>query len=689
MFSCLGLGCWGQLLHSLSGWGHRGRVAALAAVMFVLGLVAAPAQAAVNLQINSVKAYNATGFGVPATNSMSSLSIYVGNTGSTTASFPSGTLNFTLQLPPHMSYSGYAYSATAGYATCRYLSGNVATTGLVVNCSSNQTGVPAGGSVAFNVYVIADAASVGVTGTVRAAVDVTGGNTWVDPSSCTATSAPYAGCFVGPLMAPNSAGTPIMAARVGAPSTTVVGQPAQFSVDVMPYLLSGASTSVTVRPYLELYFRLPPYYTYGGIASKPGRPNAALDHTCHPTGGTLATGLEYGCYNTTYTYISLNNTSPSGAAGWLVTATPTRFAGGRMRLATPPIPGGGTNGGGGGNYADPVVCVSDDVPLGCGYGASVPDGVNLGLAVSNPGTLSVGGSSSYTLMLSNRGTLASSDTVVVYVQLPAYIQYDAVSPTSSGTVSANSVSCAASGAVSAGQLLACTVSLPPGGLGADQSAALNINVTPQPGASGASVVTQAAVDTLGTNAAQTPANCTDADTPNPGCAVTPAMVVGNGVSLVLTKSNPPELRTGNASAYGLVVSNVGTGPTGTTLVLYEKLPPNIGFTSATNVTPPGGTALSAVKCVLNAGSSISAGSDLTCTLTLPAGGFCDADGDHRGQLRRDRDPGRCQRGRHQPGHGGVRGLRHGCGSVAGQHHLDRCDQDGQRSGFVHHHRHCV
>src|SRR5450830_774490 len=64
----------------------------------------------------------------------------------------------------------------------------------------------------------------------------------------------------------------------------------------------------------------------------------------------------------------------------------------------------------------------------------------------------------------------------------------------------------------------------------------------------------------------------------------------------------------------------------------------------------------------------------------------DLDGHHGGQLRRDHHPGRCQRRGHQPGHGGVRGFGPGCGPVAGEHHPDRCDQDSQRCGLVHHHR---
>ncbi len=258
--------------------------------------------------------------------------------------------------------------------------------------------------------------------------------------------------------------------------------------------------------------------------------------------------------------------------------------------------------------------------LGCGFGASVPGGPNLGLALSNPGTLSVGATTPYSLTLTNRGTVATGSTLVVYSQLPANVQYSAVSPDTSGSVTASAVSCSAGGTVSAGQLLTCTVTLPTGGLDANQSTALSLSVTPLAAASGASTTHRAAVDPSGNNAAQTPSTCTGTDSPNAGCAVASAITVGTGVSLQLSKSNPPSLVTGTAAAYGLVVSNVGTGATGTSLVLYDQLPANFVYTSASNATPAGGTAFSAVSCA-NYSGSLAAGWLVRCTLTLPTGGL--------------------------------------------------------------------
>lgn len=618
IFAMLSHGARLALLRALSG-GWRARLSSvLTVLLLVLGLNAFPASAAVNLQISVDPGTSAT-FGVPS--KTSSLTFSLKNTGTTAVSFSSGVANFTIQLPPHMGVS--LFTPSASYIVCQYLSGSAATTGVVVRCSPSVSSLAAGAQVTFSTYAFADAGAIGVAGTVRAAVDASGGNTLVDPSNCTSTGSPNAGCFVGALAAPYSAGTAIMGMRVGAPSTTVVGQAAQFSLDMAPYLLAGGNTSVTVNSYLDFYFQLPPYYTYGSISAKSGRPNSGLGHSCSLFGGTAATGLLYRCYNgQNSTSVTLSNSSASGAAGWLVIATPTRFAGGQMRASTPPVPGGQyADGGfgGAGSYADPQACAADDVVLGCGFGGSVPGGPNLGLALSNPASLSVGATTPYTLTLSNRGTVVTGSTLILYDQLPANVQYSAASPAATGSVTANGVSCSASGLVTSGQLLTCTVTLP-SGLGASQSTDLTLSVTPLAAASGASTTNKAAVDPTGNNAAQTPSTCTSTDAPNPGCAVASAITVGNGVSLQLAKSNPPALVTGTAAAYGLVVSNVGTGASGTSLVLYDQLPANFVYASASNATPSGGTALSGVSCA-NYSGSLAAGWLVRCTLTLPAGGL--------------------------------------------------------------------
>lgn len=615
IFAAVGIRNVPRLLRAALGVGGRRLAAVLLSLAWVLGLGGVSAQAAVNLEIS----VGGGAFSVPSTNA--TLSIVLKNTGTTAASFSSGVANFTLQLPPHMAISA---RGNASNIVCNYWSGSAATTGLVVSCSPSITSLAAGAQVAFTTYAFADAGAIGVAGTVRAAVDATGGNAWVKASTCTSTGMPSSGCFVGPLSAAYSAGGPIMAMRVGAPSTTVVGQAAQFSLDMFPYLLAGGTTSVTVNSFLAFYFQLPPYYTLGSVVPKAGRPNSSLGHSCTLVGGSLSTGLSYSCYNNNNaSNVTLSNATPSGAAGWLVTATPSRFVGGQMRASTTPIPGGvfADGGyGGAGNYADPQTCAADDVVLGCGYGAGVPGGPDLGLALSNPGTLSVGATTPYILTLTNRGTLATGSTLVVYSQLPANVQYSAVSPDTSGSVTASAVSCSASGTVSAGQLLTCTVTLPTGGLDANQSTALSLSVTPLAAASGASTTHRAAVDPSGNNAAQTPSTCTGTDWPNAGCAVASAITVGTGVSLQLSKSNPPALVTGTAAGYGLVISNVGTGPTGTSLVLYDQLPANFVYTSVSNATPTGGTAFSAYSCA-NYSGSLAAGWLVRCTLTLPTGGL--------------------------------------------------------------------
>ena len=268
IFAALGIRNVPRLLRAALGMGGRRLAAVLLSLAWVLGLGGVSAQAAVNLEI-SVGAGTSSTFGVPSTNA--TLSIVLKNTGTTAANFSSSVANFTLQLPPHMGISARGNSSNI---ICYYLSGNAATTGLVVSCSPSIASLAAGAQVGFTTYAFADAGAIGVAGTVRAAVDATGGNAWVNASSCTSTGVPSSGCFVGPLIAAYSAGGAIMAMRVGAPSTTVVGQAAQFSLDMFPYLLAGGTTSVTVNSYLAFYFQLPPYYTLGSVVPKAGRPNS-------------------------------------------------------------------------------------------------------------------------------------------------------------------------------------------------------------------------------------------------------------------------------------------------------------------------------------------------------------------------------------------------------------------------------
>lgn len=199
---------------ALLRWAHA---AALVGLMLAMTLGVAPAQAAGSLQI-SVSPGTSSSFGVPGITN--SLQITVKNVGNSSLSFSPTRLNFTLQFPPHVVPSFNAPGD--GALVCVYVSGDTRTTGVLVTCPTVINYLAAGSSTVVNTYILPDGNSVGVSGTIKAALEPTAGITQVDASSCTATGQPTSGCYVGSLAAPYSSGKPIATMAIGAPSTTAV-----------------------------------------------------------------------------------------------------------------------------------------------------------------------------------------------------------------------------------------------------------------------------------------------------------------------------------------------------------------------------------------------------------------------------------------------------------------------------------
>jgi len=203
----------------------------------------------------------------------------------------------------------------------------------------------------------------------------------------------------------------------------------------------------------------------------------------------------------------------------------------------------------------------------------------LNLSKSNPSSLQVGASGSYTLVLSNKGTAAtSSPSIVVFDQLPPNVQYTGMTvftPSGGLTLTASS-SCSASGTVAAGQLVTCKLYPPAGGIPANGGqVGIKLNVTPQ--APAPSSINKAAVDASGANAVQTPAVCTADGVPLAGCAVAPALSIGSlkpfvsfsvvgqgGDALSASLNNPAgsgSATGGSSGGAGWVNANVTTGAT--------------------------------------------------------------------------------------------------------------------------------
>jgi len=206
-------------------------------------------------------------------------------------------------------------------------------------------------------------------------------------------------------------------------------------------------------------------------------------------------------------------------------------------------------------------------------------GALLNLSKSNPASLQVGASGSYNLVLSNKGTAATSTPyVVVFDQLPPNVQYTGMTvftPPGGLTLTASS-SCSASGTVAAGQLVTCNLYPPAGGIPANGGqVGIKLNVTPQ--APAPSSINKAAVDASGANAVQTPASCTADGVPMAGCAVAPALSIGSlkpfvsfsvvgqgGNGLSASFNNPAgsgSATGGSSGGAGWVNANVTTGAT--------------------------------------------------------------------------------------------------------------------------------
>lgn len=90
-------------------------------------------------------------------------------------------------------------------------------------------------------------------------------------------------------------------------------------------------------------------------------------------------------------------------------------------------------------------------------------------------------------------------------------------------------------------------------------------------------------------------------------------------TLSLSKSNPATLTAGTAANYGLMVSNQGTKASDLVLEVYDQLPANFSFVSA-SVSSTGSVTPSSLACVV-AGGDVASGQLLKCTLALPSGGL--------------------------------------------------------------------
>ena len=301
----------------------------------------------------------------------------------------------------------------------------------------------------------------------------------------------------------------------------------------------------------------------------------------------------------------------------------------------------------------PANCTGTDTPVaGCAasQARTVISQPVLNLSKSNPTSLMVGQPASYGLSLSNSGTLASGTSLTVYDQLPVNVQYTGatvVTDTGTGSsVTPTGVACTASGSVSTGQLLSCSLTLPSGGLPVGSSTAFQINVTPLALAAGQSVSNKAQIDPSGNNAPQTPASCTATGTPA-GCAVTTPLTV----QAARARLSLSAISIGGVGSFlirgdnGWVDQTLLTTAPNTPVQGDTQTLSNLNVATTLTETLPAGWALNSVNCVdSNASQSgnpagtfsatllgggqwqlpptyVKAGANLSCTLTNRFGGF--------------------------------------------------------------------
>jgi LPXTG-site transpeptidase (sortase) family protein len=220
-------------------------------------------------------------------------------------------------------------------------------------------------------------------------------------------------------------------------------------------------------------------------------------------------------------------------------------------------------------------CTGVDAPnKGCVVDSDTVVAPNLGLAKSN-GTSSVtaGGTTIYTLTVSNTGNSASSGTITIVDVLPSGMSITDGVVSLSGTNAAN-WSCNASSNV-----ITCTSS---SAIAATNGTSIfSFIATVSSNASG-TLINKAQVGGGGDPLTSTPTstsanNCTGVDAPNKGCAVDSDTVVAP--NLGLTKSNgSTSVPLGGTTTYTLTVSNTGNSATSGTITIVDVLPSGMSIT---------------------------------------------------------------------------------------------------------------
>ena len=426
--------------------------------------------------------------------------------------------------------------------------------GQVITCTS-AVAIAAGGTRVFSFVVNV---AVSATGSVTNRAQVGGGGdplaptpTSVTAGACSGTNTPTKGCA-------------IETDTVNPPDVVSLGLTKVNSSSAMPaggtttYTLTVTNTgNISSTGTLTVVDVLPAGLTRAAGAFTPGGAQGA-NWNCNASGQVIT------C--TSSTVIAVNGTSAFSvtvnvASDLIVGSTVTNRAqvggGGDAQAPTPtPVTAG--------------ACTGADAPTkGCAIHSDTVSKASLGLVKTNGATtVTAGGTTTYTLTVTNSGNLATAGTITVVDVLPAGLTHAGGAFSPGGAQGAN-WSCSASG-----QVVTCTSSTV---IGAGGSSVLSFVADVGAGlAAGGTATNRAQVGGGGDPLESTPTSvtagaCAGTDAPTKGCAIDTDTV--NGVSLGLGKSNGGStVLAGSTTTYTLTVTNGGNIGTSGTITVVDVLP---------------------------------------------------------------------------------------------------------------------
>ncbi len=287
--------------------------------------------------------------------------------------------------------------------------------------------------------------------------------------------------------------------------------------------------------------------------------------TCVATAGSCGSGAGTGSVASTVDLLV------GGTATFSVTGTVGQTSGSLTNTATVAAPAG---------TIDPVLANNSATDV------TTVNAVDVQIAKTHSGAFTLGSTGTYTLTVTNMGTVGTTGTLTVLDSLPAGLTYS--------TASGAGWSCS-----TAAPVVTCTTAAP---LAASAASSIALTVSVQPGAA-ASVTNVARVQAAGdVNAAN--------DRASDPTAIT-------AVDLALAKRHSGVFAVAQTGVYTLAVTNKGTAATIGPVTITDTLPQGLGFLSGTG---SGWTcfATGAVVTCTNAGP-LAAGDSSLVTLSVSVG----------------------------------------------------------------------